>query len=240
MEMSLMSAILGGLLLGLFMAISVGPTLFAIIKYSLNHSYKTGLAFVLGVSISDIMYVTIANLAAPWLDFIYKYEKQVALIGGIVLLVIGLIGLVRKYKPVRPSSTKTIISKGHYFRIFASGFLINTANPGVIINWIASVTLVTNATIHLSNLQSALYRTTFFGTCLVLVLGVDVLKVLLADNIRRRLTLRKVMYLQKISAACLFVIGTGLTLFTLFGNYFKDGKNLPAKKVKPVAVVSRS
>ena len=80
--MTLISAILGGLLLGLFMAISVGPTLFAIMKYSLNHSYKTGLAFVLGVSISDIMYVTIANLAAPWLDFIYKYEKQVALIGG--------------------------------------------------------------------------------------------------------------------------------------------------------------
>ena len=72
--MSLISAILGGLLLGLFMAISVGPTLFAIIKYSLNHSYKTGLAFVMGVSISDIMYVSIANLAAPWLDFIYKYD----------------------------------------------------------------------------------------------------------------------------------------------------------------------
>ena len=96
--MTLMSAILGGLALGLFMAISVGPTLFAIIKYSLNHSYKTGLAFVLGVSISDIMYVTMANLAAPWLDFIYKYEKQVALIGGIILAFVGLIGLVKKYK----------------------------------------------------------------------------------------------------------------------------------------------
>lgn len=222
--MSLISAILGGLLLGLFMAISVGPTLFAIIKYSLNHSYKTGLAFVLGVSISDIMYVTMANLAAPWLDFIYKYEKQVALIGGGVLLLIGLIGLIKKYKPVRPSSSKNIITNGHYFRIFASGFFINTANPGVIINWIASVTLVTNATAEMSTTQGAIYRTVFFGTCLVLVLGVDALKVFLADSIRKRLTLRKVMYLQKISAACLFIIGIALVLFTLFGNYFKDKK----------------
>ena len=220
--MSITSAILGGLLLGLFMAISVGPTLFAIIKYSLNHSYKTGLAFVLGVSISDIMYVTMANLAAPWLNFIYKYEKQVAMIGGCILLLIGLIGLVKKYKPVRPSSSKNIISNGHYFRIFASGFLINTANPGVIINWIASVTLVTNATAKMTYSQGGIYRLAFFGTCLLLVLGIDFLKVFLADSIRKRLTLRKVMYLQKISAGCLFVIGLALILFTLFGGYFKD------------------
>lgn len=224
--MSLISAILGGLLLGLFMAISVGPTLFAIIKYSLNHSYKTGLAFVMGVSISDIMYVSIANLAAPWLDFIYKYEKQVALIGGAILFAVGLLGLIRKYKPVRPSSSKNIISSGHYFRIFSSGFLINTANPGVIINWIASVTLVTNATAKMTSMQGGLYRLAFFGTCLALVLGIDFLKVFLADNIRRRLTLRKVMYLQKISGACLLIIGGALIAFTLFGNYFDEPKNI--------------
>jgi threonine/homoserine/homoserine lactone efflux protein len=220
--MSLISAILGGLLLGLFMAISVGPTLFAIIKYSLNHSYKTGLAFVMGVSISDIMYVSIANLAAPCLDFIYKYEKQVALVGGAILFFVGLLGLIRKYKPVRPSSSKNIISSGHYFRIFSSGFLINTANPGVIINWIASVTLVTNATAKMTTMEGAIYRLAFFGTCLALVLGVDFLKVFLADNIRRKLTLRKVMYLQKISGACLLIIGAALIAFTLFGNYFKE------------------
>jgi threonine/homoserine/homoserine lactone efflux protein len=65
--MHLFDAVLKGLLLGLFMAISVGPTLFAVIKYSLNHSYKAGIAFILGVSLSDIMYVTIANVAAYWL-----------------------------------------------------------------------------------------------------------------------------------------------------------------------------
>ncbi|MCC6185806.1 MAG: LysE family transporter [Chitinophagaceae bacterium] len=232
--MSLVSAILGGLLLGLFMAISVGPTLFAIIKYSLNHSYKTGLAFIVGVSISDIMYVTIANLAAPWLDFIYRYEKQVALVGGIVLALVGLIGLVKKYKPLRPSSAKNVITSGHYFKIFASGFLINTANPGVIINWIASVTLVTNATAEMTTMQGSIYRATFFGTCLVFVLGIDVLKVLLADNIRRRLTLRKVMYLQKISAAALLIIGAALILFTLFGGYFKTNKAVSNLKISQV------
>jgi threonine/homoserine/homoserine lactone efflux protein len=64
--MHAVDAIIKGVLVGLFMAISVGPTLFAIIKYSLNFSYKAGLAFVLGVSVSDALYVIIANIAASW------------------------------------------------------------------------------------------------------------------------------------------------------------------------------
>lgn len=213
--MSLTSAILGGLLLGLFMAISVGPTLFAIIKYSLNHSYKTGLAFVFGVSVSDIIYVTIANLAAPWLQFVYKYEKQVAIGGGVLLIAVGAWGLIKKFTPRRPSSTPIVIGNGHYFRIFASGFLINTINPGVIINWLAAVTLTANATASYDATQGLIYRIVFFGCCLGLVLSIDVLKVILADSIRKRLTIRKVMYLQRISSGCLLLIGIGLVIFAV-------------------------
>lgn len=229
--MSLMSAVVGGLILGLFMAISVGPTLFAIIKYSLNHSYKTGLAFVLGVSLSDIMYVTIANLAAPWLHFIYKFEKTVAVIGGVALISIGLWGLIKKYKPIRPSTQNNIISGSHYFKIFSSGFIINTANPGVIINWIAAVTLVSNASSKMSEMEHIIYRVIFFSSCLTLVLGIDFLKVFLADNIRKRLTLRNVMYLQKISSACLLILGIGLILVSFFGNFFNSGSELLKPKL---------
>ena len=121
--MELIKAIVGGLTLGLFMALSVGPTLFAIIRYSLNHSYRTGLAFVLGVSFSDIMYVAIANLATSWLEFLHRYEKVLAYGGGALLLIVGLLGFAKKYKPVRPKRGIQVITNGHYFRIFASGFL---------------------------------------------------------------------------------------------------------------------
>ena len=88
-------SVVGGLLLGLFMAISVGPTLFAVIRYSMNHSWKSGVAFVLGVSLSDIMFVTLANLAAPFLEVLHKYERMLAYGGGGILIVVGLIGLLR-------------------------------------------------------------------------------------------------------------------------------------------------
>lgn len=205
--MALHSAVIGGLSLGLFMAISVGPTLFAVIRYSLNHSYKAGIAFVLGVSISDILYVTVANLATPWLQWFHRYARQISIGAGIVLIIAGLVGLLKKYKPRRPSIKSAQINKGHYFRIWGSGFLINTLNPALMLQWIVAATAVAT--------ESPLYRFVFFGCCLGLVLGVDALKVLLADNIRRRLTLRKIMYLQRFSAFCLFAFGVAILLLAL-------------------------
>src|SRR6187401_561046 len=84
-------AVVGGLGLGMFMAISVGPTLFAVIRYSMNHSWKSGVAFVLGVSLSDIMFVTLANLAAPFLEALHRYERTLAYCGGSILIILGLV-----------------------------------------------------------------------------------------------------------------------------------------------------
>ncbi|MCB0697163.1 MAG: LysE family transporter [Chitinophagaceae bacterium] len=75
--MHLWDALLKGTALGLFLAISVGPTLFAILKYSLNHSYRAGIAFILGVSISDLLYVTVANLSASRLEVLHAYSKEI-------------------------------------------------------------------------------------------------------------------------------------------------------------------
>ncbi len=211
--MHFFDAVLKGLLLGLFMAISVGPTLFAVIKYSLNHSYKAGIAFILGVSLSDVMYVTIANGAASWLEMMSEYERIIAYAGAVILIIVGLSGLLGKYVPQRPSGTKITITGGHYFRIWLSGFLINTINPGVIITWLAAVTATANT--------SSMYRVVLFSCCLGLILTVDFCKVFLADIIRRRLTIRRIYYLHRISAVCILVIGIALLISTAFNVQFK-------------------
>ena len=210
MQLPVIDAVVKGVLLGLFMAISVGPTLFAVIKYSLEYSYKAGIAFVLGVSVSDIIYVTIANYAANWLKILEQYKMGLAYGGGAILIIAGLVGLVKKGKAPSAESEPVLISGKHYFRIWTSGFLINTVNPGVIISWLTAVTATANT--------SSMYRLILFGTCLVLVLSIDFLKVFLADTIKKKLTPHLVMMLQKLSSLILMILGLILILTTMYSH----------------------
>ena len=98
--MSYTSAIIQGVVIGLFIAISVGPTLFAVIRYSMHHSYKAGIAFVLGVSLSDIIYVTLANMASGWLSFLNDHQREVGYIGGALFVAMGLYGVLKRYKQI--------------------------------------------------------------------------------------------------------------------------------------------
>lgn len=202
--MNYSEAVISGLLLGIFIAMSVGPTLFAVIQYSMHHSYKAGVAFILGVSLSDILYVTLANIATEWLTFLEEHQNTIGYIGAGLFIGIGLYGFIKKYKPRRPKrGEKLVITSATYFKIFLSGFLMNTINPAAIILWMG-------AAIKVSDYQAP-ERIVFFGICLGIVLSADIAKVFLADRIRGWLTLRKIMYLNKISALC--ILAFGLILF---------------------------
>ena len=209
MHVNVTDAVIKGILIGLFMAISVGPTLFAVIKYSMTNSYKAGLAFVFGVSLSDILYVTIANLAASWLLVLDSYRDYIAYVGSAILIIVGLVGLLSKAKPKDINDAPATITGGHYFRIWASGFIINTVNPGVIISWLTAVSATANS--------SGPYRFILFATCLILILAIDFLKVFLAGRIRLLLTPQRVVYVQKASSLILGGLGVLLLAKTFFG-----------------------
>ncbi len=193
---------------GLFMAVSVGPTIFAIIKYSITYGWRAGMSFVLGVSLSDSIYVLLANMASAWLSGLMSHEKTIGYLGAVLLIIFGLYGFFKKIKVTRNRNDDAKVSSRDYFKIFASGFLMNTLNPGVIITWITAVAAISTMT--------AAYRLVFFITCLGIILGFDFLKVLLAQRIRKRLTPRNIIYLNRISALCLVVIGIVLFLKSMF------------------------
>lgn len=193
---------------GLFMAVSVGPTIFAIIKYSITYGWRAGMSFVIGVSLSDSIYVLLANIASAWLSGLMNHEKTIGYLGAVLLIIFGLYGFFKKIKVTRNRNDDAKVSSRDYFKIFASGFLMNTLNPGVIITWITAVAAISTMT--------AAYRLVFFITCLGIILGFDFLKVLLAQRIRKRLTPRNIIYLNRISALCLVVIGIVLFLKSMF------------------------
>ena len=209
----MISVLLAGLGLGLFLSISVGPTIFAILKYSITYGWKAGLSFVLGVSISDFIYVILANLASEWLISLLPYLDIIGYAGSSIFILMGLYGFFKKIKVTRNRNDDAKVSTKDYWKIMGSGFLLNALNPGVIMTWLTAVAAVANFQASAENTESAsTYACLFFGSCLALVLSFDVLKVFLAQIIRKKLTPRTIVYLNRISALCILAIGIFILL----------------------------
>lgn len=206
------AAFIKGLLLGMMLAISVGPVIFSIIKQSINTGHKGGFTFVAGVSASDITMVVISQLFTELFRSLLDFKKEIGIGGSILLIVIGLFVLFfKKVKLNQDGSLHQEMRKRDYVKTFFSGYFMNTLNPSVIAFWLVIATSVVGYDIW--------YRLVMFATCLVFVLSSDIAKVFLAGKIRQKLTPRNIHIINQISGLILIGFGLALIWGTLeFGN----------------------
>ncbi len=201
-----------GILLGIMLAISVGPIIFSIIKQSINNGHKGGFTFVAGVSASDITLVLVSQLFTELFRYLLEYKKTIGIGGSILLIGIGIYVLFFKKVSINEDGKQEIKMTGRdYIKTFLSGYFMNSLNPGVIGFWLVIATSVVGL--------SFTYRLIMFSTCLVFVLSTDIAKVLLAGSIRQKLTPHNIHILNKISGLILMGFGLALIWGTLeFGD----------------------
>ncbi|MFN5227064.1 MAG: LysE family translocator [Bacteroidota bacterium] len=205
-------AVLKGLLLGFFLAISVGPVIFAIIKHSINHGKKAGYYLVAGISASDILLVLVAHFFTQLFHSLLVHRQAIAIGGGVFLVLLGLYTLF--IKKVKTDEENRLVDKEYkahqYAGMFLSGFLINMLNPAVFLFWLAWTTAVHADAENTAHPNS--YQFIVFGTCLLFVLATDLLKVLMADKLRKKLTQPVLRIINIVSGVIL--VGFGLALAT--------------------------
>ncbi|MDF2384218.1 LysE family transporter [Nostoc ellipsosporum NOK] len=200
----MIEAFLKGITLGLLLSITVGPVLFSIIKQSLNNGHRGGIAFVLGVSASDIALVLVSNVFSELFSSISSHRVGIGIAGSIFLIVMGTYFLFFKKIKINEQGQPSLIKfrKRDYARIFLSGFFMNTLNPAVFLFWLTTSTTVVNHTVE--------QRIVIFLTCLLFVLGGDLAKVMLAGKIRNRLTPHNIHLVNRING--MILIGFGFAL----------------------------
>jgi threonine/homoserine/homoserine lactone efflux protein len=181
----------------------VGPVLFSIIKQSLNNGHRGGMAFVLGVSASDMALVLVTNVFTELFKSVSSYKTEIGIAGSALLITIGVFFLFFKKVKVNEEGKQIFkFRKRDYARIFLSGFFMNTLNPAVFIFWITTSTTVITNTIN--------EKIIIFTTCLAWVLGTDILKVMLAGKIRNRLTPHNIHLINRLNGIILIVFGIAL------------------------------
>jgi threonine/homoserine/homoserine lactone efflux protein len=211
----MIEAIATGLTLGLLLAISIGPIIFAIIKQSLNNGHKGGFFFVAGVSSSDIIIVLVCNLLTSLFAQAVSHQTIIGILGSVFLLIIGIYTLFFKKVMMDDSGSiqDKVFSKSQLLGIFLSGFFMNMLNPGVFIFWLAATAKIQTQIIGLAH--PTRYLITVYAVCLSFVLSTDIAKVLLAGKIRPKLTPHNLHIINKISGIVLVVFAVSLAWATL-------------------------
>ena len=215
----MLESIVKGIGLGLIMAVSVGPVIFTILKQSINNGHKGGFSFVAGVWLSDLLLVIISNMFSSLVMEALAFKNTIGYVGAVFVVSLGIYYVF--FKKVNFGEEKNLplveFGKKAITKTFISGFIINTLNPSVMLFWLINATAF--AVTH-----TPFERIILFGTCLLVNVVADILKVMLAAKVRHSLTphtfqcIVVINIINKISGTILIIFGLGIVYGIRFLN----------------------
>ena len=206
----IIEAILKGLAMGLLLVISVGPVIFTVIKQSINNGRAGGFSFVIGVWISDFLLVVLSNLFSELVTTLLDFKVQIGIAGSAFLISMGVYYIFFKKVHFHPEDLALPpLKSSDHAKIAIQGFLLNTLNPAVMAFWLTAATAI--AVSH-----SIRDRIIIFATALILNMSADIVKVSVAGKLSKKLTIKNIRLINKISGLILAIFGTVLLFGVLF------------------------
>jgi len=198
-----------GILLGLTLAIMLGPIFVATTQTSIEKGYIPGLTVGLGIWTSDFLFISSSLVFIKYLKALTEstsFVFWVGLLGGLVLLVFGISMLLKKHVTIGDQPS---YKAKNYLGFWAKGFLVNTLNPFTFIFWfgIASSYVIGR---NMGFRDTLIFMGSIYGT----VMFTDWLKIYLAKWLRNHLTPIHLARITKISGAALFIFGIVLLVRT--------------------------
>ena len=207
-------AVIAGLLLGLALVFSVGPVIFTILKLRINYGLSSAFYFIAGVWLSDFLWVILANVFSTLLEGLTVYKVPIGTAGGIFLLSLGFYYLFfKKYNSKKQLDEGIQIGNTTHAKLFLTGFLINTLNPGVIALWLAAATKSISSSLN--------EKIVTFSICLAMNISADFFKINLAGKLRAKLNDKNIVIVNKISGSMFLLFGIAL----IFGVWYTKLKN---------------
>ena len=199
--------ILTGLPWGIFLSFMIGPVFFILIETSITKGFRAALAFDLGVVFGDIFFIGVAYLGSYRLIASLKDKPALFIFGGIVMVTYGIISFVKlkKQAKIQYEAIDDEIIKKNYGSLLAKGFFLNVINIGVLGFWLAIIISVGPKL----DMQTP-RMLTFFTSVIVSYLLVDCLKIVLAKQLKSKLTPTNILKIKKGISIVLIVFGVAL------------------------------
>lgn len=214
---------------GLLLAFSIGPGFFVLLETSITKGFRAAFTFDLGIVFGDVLFILIAYLSTNKLLEQLKDNPALFIIGGLIMFVYGLasfIMLKRNFKKKQEEEKDDDnIPKNNYFGLFFKGFLLNFINIGVLGFWM--MIIITYGPQMNMNTQRI---SIFFTAILAFYLLFDVAKILLAKQLKNKLTPQNIYKIKRVISIIILIFG----LFFMLQGLFPKMKNDLTKKIESV------
>ncbi len=197
----MIEAIRDGVGLGLMLAIAFGPSFFALLQTSIKNGLLSGITLALGIFTSDVLYVVVAYFGATRLLSDPQNKFYIEAIGGLLLVAFGAFALLQKKHTQK--TIEVIYEKPSV--TFVKGFLLNTFNPAVFLLWFLWVSIF-SAKLQFSKLHIIVCFCVALGT----VFTTDVLKAVVANQLRNIMTAAVQVWASRLLGLVLITIGINL------------------------------
>ena len=199
--------ILTGLPWGIFLSFMIGPVFFILIETSITKGFRAALAFDLGVVLGDVFFIGVAYLGSYRLISSLKDKPALFIFGGILMVAYGIISFVKlkKQAKIQYKAIEDEIIKKNYGSLFIKGFFLNVINIGVLGFWLAIIISVGPKL----DMQTP-RMLTFFTSVILTYLLVDCLKIVLAKQLKSKLTPPNILKIKKGISIVLIVFGLAL------------------------------
>ncbi len=191
--------------LGFLLSFMIGPVFFVLLETSAVKGFRAALVFDFGVIVADLFFLVVAYFSSFQLLENLSNQPGLYVFGGVILLVYGITTYFKTdFKKDKPSlRTK----KNDYLSLFVKGFLLNFINIGVLVFWLGVIIIVGPS---LNNDPNRIV--VFFSTMLGAYLTTDIFKILLAKQLKRKLTYKRISRIKK--GLGIILIICGLVLIT--------------------------
>jgi threonine/homoserine/homoserine lactone efflux protein len=197
--------ILSGIPWGIFLSFMIGPVFFILLETSILKGFRAAIVFDLGVILGDIVFIGIAYLGSYRLIQSLKDKPALFIFGGILMLAYGIISFIslRKEKKVDTKEIDKEIIKKNYLSLFIKGFFLNIINIGVLGFWLAIIISIGPKL----DMQTS-RMVTFFSAVIITYLLTDCVKILLAKQLKTKMTPTNIFKIKKGISIVLMVFGT--------------------------------
>lgn len=191
-----MEALSKGIISGITVSFLIGPIFFALVELTISKGWRSGLFYIFGVLISDVVLIYIVETILIQFSF-DNIKSYIGLVGGILLIIFGIVTFFAKasIQSTNITNIKTL------FQSFLKGITINIFNPFVTIWWITMYSTIS------INYNLILDKILFYFGILLMVFLFDVLKMRFAYYLKQNLTIDKLLIVKKIVGVCLFIFG---------------------------------